>query len=83
LKLVLPLLHLDPTAVKTHAPQRFEGDVDESLVVDGTCQFDVTEVSGVGFVVEVPEAGIVDASVDWLTCHVGLVGGGVDVVGWD
>ena len=71
---VLRVLHGDPAAVEADAAEGFEGGVDEAVVVDGAGEIDVAEVSGVGFVVEVAEAGVVDASVDGLACHVGLFG---------
>jgi hypothetical protein len=34
LKLVLGVLHFNPTAMKTHASQSLESDVNETLMVD-------------------------------------------------
>ena len=58
--------------METDASERLQGDVDKSLMIDGTSQFDVAEVSGIGFVVEVAEAGVVDSAVDRLACYVRL-----------
>mmetsp|Transcript_13591 Transcript_13591/g.28839 ORF Transcript_13591/g.28839 Transcript_13591/m.28839 type:complete len:267 (+) Transcript_13591:3964-4764(+) len=72
-KLVFGIFHGDTTAVEADASEGLEGDVNETVVVDGTSEFDVAEVARVGFVVEVAEAGVVDSSVDGLACHVGLI----------
>ena len=58
--------------METDASERLEGDVDKSLMIDGTSQFDVAEVSGIGFVVEVAEAGVVDSAVDRLARYIRL-----------
>mmetsp|Transcript_12737 Transcript_12737/g.24304 ORF Transcript_12737/g.24304 Transcript_12737/m.24304 type:complete len:358 (-) Transcript_12737:381-1454(-) len=73
LELVLRVFHDDAAAVEADAAEGLEGDVDEAVVVDGAGEFDVAEVARVGFVVEVAEARVVDASVDGLSCHVGLI----------
>lgn len=72
-ELVIRLVDGDATAVEADAPQRLERDVDEPVVVHGTSELDVTEVTRVGLVVEVAEAGIIDSAVDWLPSHVSLV----------
>ncbi len=60
-------------AVVAHTAEGFEDYVEESLVVDWTCQVNVSKVSRVGVGMYVPHARVVDASVDWLAIDVGFV----------
>jgi hypothetical protein len=61
--------------MKTNASQRLEHNGKESLMVDGSRQFQVSKVTRIGLVVEVPQAGIVGAAVYGLAVDLGFVAG--------
>jgi hypothetical protein len=73
LHLVLVHRFLDASAVETDTPKALEGCVEIPLVIDRPGEFQVAEVARVTLVVEVSEAGIVHASVDWLTLDLCLI----------
>ena len=50
---VLRVFHGDSAAVKTGTPECLESNIDETIVVDWTCKFDVTKVSRIRLVMEV------------------------------
>ena len=61
--------------METYTPSRLEDDVKKALVVYRPGQFQVSKVSRIGLVMEIPQPGVVSAPMDWLTIHLSLVPG--------
>lgn len=62
----------DPTTMKAHATQSLENYIKEPIVINWTCQLNVTKVSRIRLVVDVAKTRVVDTTVDGLSCHIGL-----------
>ena len=74
-KLVLRVFHRDSATMEANATQCLEGNINEPNVVHWTCQLNVTKISWIRLVVDIAKTRVVHASVDGLSCHVGLCSG--------
>ena len=72
-KFVLCVFHGDPAAMEANTAQRFERYIDEPNVVHWTSQLNVTKITGIRLVMEITETRIIYTTVDWLSCHIGLL----------
>mmetsp|Transcript_24871 Transcript_24871/g.58302 ORF Transcript_24871/g.58302 Transcript_24871/m.58302 type:complete len:405 (-) Transcript_24871:178-1392(-) len=73
LELELVLGHHDAAAIVADATERFENDVDESLMIHRPGKVDMTKVSRIGLVVQVSHTRIVGATVHRLAIDLSFV----------
>ena len=59
--------------MEANTAECLECDIEEPLVIHGSCELNVSKVSRVGFVVYVTEAGVVGPSVDGAAVDRGLI----------
>lgn len=65
--------HPEARAVKADAAQDLQAHVKKSLMIDGPCEFNVSEVSRITLVVQISQARIIGSSIHRLAIDLGFV----------